>query len=190
MEFVQPIRDRKQLESMKKLLRGSENGLRNHCLFLLGINSGLRVSDLLALKIQDVLDERGKVRDRINLREKKTGKMKDFPIGASAKKSLMEYISSRGEYDRHDVLFLSKKGGSLSRNQTWKILSDCAKEIGISENIGTHTLRKTFGYHAYMLGTDITRIQKLLNHSSPGITLAYIGITQDELDDVYLSLDL
>ena len=105
MEFVQPIRDRKQLESMKKLLRGSENGLRNHCLFTFGINSGLRVSDLLALKIEDVLDERGKVRDRINLREKKTGKMKDFPIGANAKKSLMEYISSRGEYDRHDVLF-------------------------------------------------------------------------------------
>jgi len=78
----------------------------------------------------------------------------------------------------------------LSRNQAWKILSDCAKAVGIAENIGTHTLRKTFGFHAYISGVDITRIQKLLNHSAPSITLSYIGITQDELDAVYLSLDL
>lgn len=190
MEFVQPIRDRKQIESMKKQLRGSENGLRNHCLFVLGINSGLRVSDLLSLSITDVIDEKGKVRDRISIRESKTGKNKDFPIGNSAKKAIMEYISSRSDYSRNEALFVSRKGGRLSRNQAWKILSDCATSIGMKDKIGTHTLRKTFGYHAYMMGTDITRIQKLLNHSAPSITLAYIGITQDELDDVYLSLDL
>ena len=62
--------------------------------------------------------------------------------------------------------------------------------MGITDSIGTHTLRKTFGYWAFKSGVDITRIQKLLNHSSPGVTLAYIGITQDELDDVYLNLNL
>ena len=64
------------------------------------------------------------------------------------------------------------------------------QEVGIKEKIGTHTLRKTFGYHTYNNGYDITLIQKLFNHSSPSVTLRYIGITQDELDDVYLSLDL
>lgn len=62
--------------------------------------------------------------------------------------------------------------------------------MGITDQIGTHTLRKTFGYWVYKEGKDITLIQKLLNHASPSITLAYIGITQDELDDVYLSLNL
>lgn len=78
MEFVQPIRDRKKIETMKKILK-SQN-IRDHCLFVLGINSGLRVSDLLKLTIADVLDERGKVKDRITLREKKTGKVKNFPL--------------------------------------------------------------------------------------------------------------
>jgi len=58
--------------------------------------------------------------------------------------------------------------------------------VGITEAIGTHTLRKTFGYWAYKDGKDLSLIQKLLNHASPAVTLAYIGITQDELDDVYL----
>lgn len=65
-----------------------------------------------------------------------------------------------------------------------------ARQIGIKERIGTHTLRKTFGYHAYQQGMSLEVIQKLFNHSWPQITLAYIGITQDELDDVYLNLNL
>ena len=78
----------------------------------------------------------------------------------------------------------------MLRQQAYKIINDAAKSIGIKDKIGTHTLRKTFGYHAYNNGYDITLIQKLFNHSTPAITLRYIGITQEELDDVYLSLDL
>jgi len=62
--------------------------------------------------------------------------------------------------------------------------------IGIKERIGTHTLRKTFGYFAFTKGVDITRIQQLFNHSAPSVTLAYIGITSDELDNVYLDINL
>jgi integrase len=69
MEFVQPIRDKKALENMKKLLRA--NSLRDYCLFVLGINSGLRISDLLTLRISDVTDDRGKIRDRITLGRKR-----------------------------------------------------------------------------------------------------------------------
>ena len=64
------------------------------------------------------------------------------------------------------------------------------RSMGIKEKIGTHTLRKTFGYHAYIKTKNIALIQKLLNHSSPSVTLRYIGITQDDLDNVYLNLDL
>ena len=72
MEFVQPIRDKKQLEAMKKILKATS--IRDYCLFILGINSGLRISDLLTLKVSDVTDEKGKIKDRISLREQKTGK--------------------------------------------------------------------------------------------------------------------
>ncbi|WP_072169790.1 tyrosine-type recombinase/integrase [Propionispora sp. 2/2-37] len=71
-----------------------------------------------------------------------------------------------------------------------KIINNAARSIGITEKIGTHTLRKTFGYHAYQSGVSIGVIQKLFNHSAPSITLRYIGITQDDLDNVYLNLNL
>ena len=191
MEFVQPIRDVKQIETIKKLLK--LQSLRDYCLFVLGINSGLRISDLLKLRISDISDK-GKIKDRIRLREKKTNKFKDFPLSNSTKSALKEYLKTR-EYNENEPLFISRKNkGFLLRQQAYKIINDVAKSVGIKEKIGTHTLRKTFGYHAYNNGYDITLIQKLFNHSSPSVTLSvtlrYIGITQDEMDDVYLSLDL
>lgn len=187
MEFVQPIRSLKQIETIKKLLK--QQSLRDYCLFVLGINSGLRISDLLKLRISDV-DEKGKVKDRIRLRENKTNKFKDFPISDNAKSAIREYLKSR-QYSENEPLFISRKNkGFLLRQRAYKILNEVARSIGIKEKIGTHTLRKTFGYHAYNSGYDIAIIQKLFNHSSPSVTLRYIGITQDEMDDVYLSLDL
>lgn len=187
MEFVQPIRDLKQIETIKKLLK--QQNLRDYCLFVLGINSGLRISDLLKLTITDVI-ENGKVKDRIRLREKKTNKFKDFPLSDKAKQAIKEYLKTRS-YKENEPLFISRKNhGFLLRGQAYKIINNVAKSVGIKEKIGTHTLRKTFGYHAYNNGYDIILIQKLFNHSSPSVTLRYIGITQDELDDVYLSLDL
>jgi len=71
----------------------------------------------------------------------------------------------------------------------WKIIKGAADAIGVKD-IGTHSLRKTWAYHSYRAATDIIIIQDMLNHSSPGITLRYIGITQDEKDRSVLSLDL
>jgi integrase len=191
LEFVQPIRDKKKIDIMKKILMS--NSLRNYCLFTLGINSGLRISDLLKLKISDVLDEGGKIRERITLREKKTNKTKNFPISEVARKAIGEYLKTR-IYDINEPFFLSQKTKngkiSLQRDQAYKIINNAARSIGIKERIGTHTLRKTFGYHAYQAGVSIEVIQKLFNHSAPSITLRYIGITQDDMDNVYLNLNL
>ena len=190
MEFVQPIRDKKQIEAIKKYLRGSN--LRDCCLFTLGINSALRISDLLKLKISDVIDEKKKVKDRIQIKEKKTGKDKNFPIGDTAKKAISEYLGIRGDYSLDDPLFISRKGekAALQRDQAYKIINQAARAVGIKDKIGSHTMRKTFAYQAYQSGIDLTLIQKLLNHSAPSVTLAYIGITQDQMDDVYLNLNL
>lgn len=187
MELVEPIRDRKQLENMKRYLK--EHNLRDWLLFVMGINSGLRVSDLLAMQIEDV-----KNCSRIILREKKTGKSKDFPVSDSCKKAIQEYLKATGLTT--GPLFPSRKtdgcqgSGSISRQQAYQILHEAARTVGIKVAIGTHTLRKTFGYWAFQQGVDVTRIQQLLNHSAPSVTLRYIGITKDELDQVYINLNL
>lgn len=192
MEFVQPIRAKKQIDAMKKILKATS--VRDFCLFTLGINCGLRISDLLNLLVSDVIDEEGKVLDRISTREQKTGKIKNFPISEIAAKAIKEYLVERGSYNQHEPLFLSRKStnglASLQRWQAYTVINAAARAIGIKDKIGTHTLRKTFGYHAFQQSVDITIIQKLLNHSSPRVTLAYIGITQDELDNVVLNLNL
>lgn len=182
MEIVEPIRDKKKIEAMKKYLKGQS--LRNYLLFVLGINSGLRISDLLNLQVEDVMNK-----DRISLKEKKTGKTKDFPISDVCRKAINEYFKS--ENKTSGALFPSRKGGKpISRVQAYLIINGAAKAVGIKEKIGNHSMRKSFGLFAYQQGIDITRIQQLLNHSSPGITLRYIGITKQELDSVYINLNL
>jgi len=189
MEFVEPIRDRKKIEAMKKYLKGCK--IRDWCLFVLGINSGLRISDLLRLNIGDVMDERGRLNIRITLREKKTGKSKNFPISDTASKAIKNYLEERRNLTFEQPLFPSRKGNeAIKRNQAYKILSQAAHAVGIKDNIGTHSMRKTFGYHTYKKGIDISILQKIFNHSAPSITLRYIGITQDDVDEVYLNLNL
>lgn len=186
MEYVEPIRDRTKIDSIKRYLRGKN--VRDYTLFVLGINSGLRISDLLSLKLTDVTNATGKTHDRLEILEQKTNKTKEFPLSNTAKKALQDYIAANKPAD---WLFPSRKGDNpIDRRHAWRIISEAAHAVGITGRIGTHTLRKTFGYWAFKNGADITRIQKLLNHSSPAITLAYIGITKEELDAIYLNLNL
>jgi len=187
METVEPIRDKNKIEEMKVYLKN--HSLRDWALFTLGINSGLRISDLLKLKIADVIDSNGKVVARLSVREKKTGKAKTFPFNNNISSSLTEYIHS---IDSSQIaLFASRKGNEpISRQQAYRIINDAARHVGIMDNIGCHTMRKSWGWMAYEAGVDVTRIQSILNHSSPKETLRYIGITRDELDNIYKTLNL
>ncbi|OGO81646.1 MAG: integrase [Clostridiales bacterium GWC2_40_7] len=189
MELVQPIRDKKHIAAIKTYLK--RLNLRDYCLFTMGINSALRVSDLLKLKIKDVVDTENHLKDRIQIREKKTRKSKNFHLSDTAKSAISEYLTERKFSSTEEPLFASRKGNAaLQRDQTYKIINRAARAIGIQDKIGSHTMRKTFAYQAYQVGVDLSLIQKLLNHSAPGVTLAYIGITQDQMDDVYLNLNL
>ena len=144
----------------------------------------MRISDLLLLTLDDV-----KETNRVVLREQKTGKIKDFPLSKTCKTAIQEYLKQAPLTE--GWLFKSKKRDKpITRIQAYRIINNAARAVGIKESIGTHTLRKTFGYWAYKKGVDITRIQKLMNHSTPGTTLAYIGITRDELDNIYINLNL
>jgi integrase len=176
---------------MKNYLKGKN--LRDWCLFTVGINVALRCSDLLSLTIGDVMDEKGKIRERIRMRETKNDNLRNIMISPKAAKAIKEYLASRDGYSLEDPLFPSRKGGGkkpLLRRQVGKILSVAAAAVGIKEPISTHSMRKTFGYHSYKKGYGVEKLQKLFGHSSPGITLDYIGISQDDLDEIYLKIDL
>jgi integrase len=185
---VEAIKDRSQLEAVKDYLR--VKSIRDYCLFVLGINSGLRISDLLQLRVGDVI-ENGTVRSIIKLKEQKTSKNKAFDLNNSAKQAILDYLKTRKECGMEEPLFCGRKGDkAIQRQHAWRILSEACEAVGITGNIGTHTLRKTFGYHLYNKTNDITLVQKILNHSSPSITLSYIGITSDIISNAYLDLNL
>ncbi|WP_347176583.1 tyrosine-type recombinase/integrase [Bacillus sp. HSf4] len=103
-------------------------------------------------------------------------------------------IVSQLEGDDDDYVFASRKGGkTITRVQAYRILNDTAKRAGIYDKIGgigTHTLRKTFGYRLYENGVDVSRIMSILNHSSERDTLKYIGITADEIEAAYESIEV
>jgi len=187
MEFVEPIREKAKILAMKRVLFSNP---RDYLLFVLGINSGLRISDLLKIKVKHVIDDRGKLRSFHELRESKSGKAKKYRFNKNAQKALEDYLKNfDGSPD--DVLFMSRKGSkAITPQHAWHVLSQAAKTVGIKERIGTHTLRKTFAYHLYSGGTDLSLLQKLLNHSSPSVTLRYIGITQDQMDREVEGLNL
>lgn len=173
MDFVQPIRDRKKVEAMKRELLRS--GTRNYMLFLVGINTGLRISDILMLKVSDVKNQ-----THLTLREKKTSKIKRLKI-TGISDELNDYVM---DMEEEAYLFPSQKGINtpITRVQAYRILNKAAQNIGLKEEIGTHTLRKTYGYHFYQKTKDVALLQELFNHSSPSVTLRYIGINQDVMD--------
>lgn len=192
MSVVQPIRDIKKIDTMKKFLLGQN--IRDFTLFTLGINSGLRISDLLAMKLKDVYQD-GKLLPEIRVKEKKTSKYKSFPLGKKTKKALIDYINSVEDFKPDDPLFFSRKKEyghrrPITRQHAHYILSEAAEYVGIMEKVGTHTLRKSFGYHAYKNGVDLALLQDIFNHASPQITLRYIGITKEDRDNVYITIDL
>lgn len=191
MNFVWPIRNKEKIEEMKTYLKS--RNLRDWALFTLGINSALRVSDLLKITVSEVVDENGVVRDRLKVKENKTGKGKDFPFTNKVKEALTEYISITNPTD---ALFPSQKingikgTGAVGRGQINKILSDAAIAIGIKENVGSHSMRKTWATHALEKGVPLVKIMMYLNHSSEKDTLRYLGITQDSMDETIMEMDL
>ena len=187
MKFVRPIRDKGQIESMKKALKAIN--LRDYVLFVLGINTGMPVCDLLQLKQTDVKDEEGRIKYKITICDDKNGQVKSFSISDTVTKALQEYLPP-GPPSKAP-LFPSRKGsGSITRQQAYLILNKAARRVGITEPIGTHTLRKTFGYHARMAGYPIETLQEIFNHPSKKITCDYLGITKDDTSREYMELNL
>ena len=182
MKYVQPIRDKNKIEEIKSYLK--QNGSRDLLLFTMGINTGLRISDLLKLKVIDVRNK-----SHVEIKEQKTGKIKRFPLLGNLQSMIEEYV--RGRLD-NEYLFRSREGANkpITRVMAYLIINEACQKAEITDSIGTHTLRKTFGYHHYQQFHDVAILQYLLNHSSPSITLRYIGITQDNVENTLQQFEL
>lgn len=169
---VQPIRDKQQIEDMKWSLR-KWCGERDYILFLIGINTGLRIGDLLKLKVSDVRRKK-----KIVIQEGKTKKPRTINL-TNIYDEVQEYIKTVNS----EWLFPSRKGDKpITPTQAYRQLNKAAEMVDITEGIGTHTMRKTFGYWFYKQTKDVAKLQAILNHSHPSITLRYIGITEEEIE--------
>lgn len=202
MNAVEPIRDIKTIKRMRAVLKSQST--RNELLFILGINVGIRISDILKLKFVDLIKPNKKtIKKSVTIKEKKTGKTKTFYIGDVVAKVLESYMKELSTFDLDDYIFKSRKGENkpITRQQAYRILNNAAEFIGLIERdpntgvliggeIGTHTLRKTFGFHAYKNGVSLELLMSLFNHSSKEITLRYIGITEEQKKAVYLQSNL
>ncbi|MDF2942942.1 MAG: recombinase XerD [Herbinix sp.] len=179
---VEPIRDMIKINQMYCYLVSKDQ--KYGLLFKFGLNTGLRISDVLPVKLKDVLKEDGQFREYFILNEKKTGKEKKIKINSSLCKEIESYVKNENLIP-DSYLFWSRKGTCLGRVQAYRVLKAAAEMIGL-ENFGTHSLRKTWGYWTYKASNyNVGLIMDTFNHSSPSITLRYIGVNQDQKDELY-----
>lgn len=176
---VQPIRSKEQIEDMKWALK-RHCSERDYILFLIGINTGLRVSDILKLKKEQIVRLKKKSgRKEFKIKEGKTKKERMMNITP-----IFDEVYSYASLLESEWLFPSRKGDkAISKIQAYRQLQKAGDFAGV-ESIGTHTMRKTYGYWFYKQTKDVAMLQDILNHSTPKITLMYIGINKEDKDNV------
>ena len=184
MNIVEPLRNKDDISKIEDFL--FKTNKRNMLIFVFGINTGLRVSDILALNICDVKDKQNVI-----IREKKTGKYKKFPLNNKLQTLIKDYLKDVPQNRLNTPLFLGDKGSRMHRSIVYRFLNEAVDSLKLEIGaVGTHTMRKTFGYHHYKKFNDVALLQRILNHSSPAITLRYIGISQEEIDFSYFNFEL
>ena len=174
---VEPIRDIKDIKAISALTKDNP---RDHLLFLLGINNGLRAADLIRLKVRDVRDM--EVGDTLTIRESKTQKDNILVINKTVHKALRAYLDKVQPAD-DNYLFASRKGGGYLQSQAVsKMVKEWTRAINLKGKYGAHSLRKTWGYiQRTVHGVGFEIICKRYNHSSPAITMRYLGIRDKEV---------
>lgn len=182
---VEPIRKLRDVKSIKKLLFDNP---RNLCLFSLGINTNLRASDLLRIMAGQVRNLQAG--DEFALKEKKTGKDRRITVNKSAAQAIQVLLDSANLPDEHP-LFFSQRGKVLTVPSVNRLVKSWCRAINLKGNYGSHTLRKTFGYHQRVqLNTGIPELMVMFNHSTQKQTLDYLCIQPDEIRDAYMKLEL
>jgi len=180
---VEPIRRIEDIRAISKLLEGSP---RDRLLFVMGVNNGIRTGDLLKLKVKDV--QHLKPGDSITIKEGKTKKDNVLVVNKTVYKSLKNYLDTI-QADENDYLFKSRKGKKpLQTKAINKMIKNWTKAINLKGNYGAHTLRKTWGYiQRTKHGVGFEIICKRFNHSSPSVTMRYLGIQDKEVHEILMN---
>ena len=191
MGTTQPIRKQSELELLKEYFI-NRNEIRNYALLVLGLNIPLRISDLLSIHWNDVYDEKNRrFFSHLQIIEKKTGKRNYLVLNSSTLQALQLLQNSLENTLPEHYIFTANNSRNkpLTRVSAYLIIHNAAESIGL-QNIGCHSLRKTFGYHAWKNGVHLALIMSIYNHSSIAITKRYLGIEQEDKDNVFLTMNL
>ncbi|MBN2000927.1 tyrosine-type recombinase/integrase [candidate division KSB1 bacterium] len=180
---MEPIRSQKDIKAIMKLLSDSP---RNRLLFVMGINNGLRVGDLLKLKVSDVRKMRPG--DSITIMEGKTGKQNVLVVNKAVYDALKGYLDMK-KPDEKEYLFKSRKGDeAITIQAVNNKIKQWTVAINMRGNYGAHSLRKTWGYiQRTKYGVGFELICRRFNHSSPSITMRYLGIEDKEVQDLLMN---
>ena len=180
---VSPIRDLKDIKSIKKFLADKPRDL---ALFILGVNTNLRASDMLALKVGDV--KYIKPGDTLTLKEKKTGKLRQVTVNAQVVKTVQNWLKVRKDYQDSDRLFVGKRG-TLTVPTVSNLVKSWCKAINLNgSNYAAHTLRKTWGYMQRVhFGMGLPELMVAFNHSDQRQTLDYLCVQPEEVRNCYLN---
>ncbi len=192
MGTTQPIRDISEIEELKNYYYYEKPNLRNYALICLGINSALRISDLLTLRWDNVYDfMENHFYKHIIVIEQKTRKQAQIALNKNARHALDIYKNSILQLKPEDFLFPGKTPSShLSRSQAFRLIKAAGQNLHFETSISCHSLRKTFGYHAWKSGAQPAILMNIYNHSSFHITKRYLGIDQDDKDQIFLEVNL
>ena len=189
MNKTSPIKSMEDLDNFRMYYVSVHPSPRNRLLIVMGLNTALRISDLLSIRWRQVYDfKSNRIRSHLNLKEQKTGKHACVYINNALRGALLDYIDVHPAILPDEHIFISQKHTPLSRTQAYRIISNAAKSCGIDGVIGCHSMRKTFAYHAWKEGAAEVQIMAILNHSSFAVTKRYLGIEQDEKDEVYKNI--
>lgn len=196
MNEAQPIKKIKDLQNLKNYYKNIRPNPRNELLIILGLNTALRISDVLSLKWNDVYDfEQKEYRNHINIVEKKTGKTTQIYMNHNVVEALHDYKAylkqKKRSCEKESFLFShSNKNIAISRIQAFRIIKNASDYYNISGVISCHSLRKTFGYHAWKQGASPVVLVTVFNHSSYQVTKRYLGIEQDDKDKIFRKINL
>jgi integrase len=189
MQTTQPLRDKNQICLLMTYYH-NESKPRNCLLIIISLFTALRISDILRLNWNDVYDFTAKrMRKYISLTEKKSGKSKIIAVNKHITAVLECYMKEESAAPGKPLFINKRTGKAISRVQAYRIIRAAAEAVDIPERVSSHSLRKTFGYHAWKSGVSPAVIMEIYNHCSFAVTRRYLGVTQDDKNEVYLDLD-
>lgn len=197
MNTAQPIRKVEDLQHFKEYYRAVCPNQRNYLLLVMGLNTALRISDVLGLRWGDIFDFRLKrYREHICITEQKTDKKSIIYMNQNIKKALKEYkeyLTGQKKIPGEETFLFessTREGCSISRVQAFRIVKKAAAACRLEGVVSCHSLRKTFGYFAWQQGIKPALLMNIYNHSSFQITVRYLGIEQDDRDNIFRNINI